>query len=487
MTEIKILIYTDSKEITLSPGTETEKRPWSVSILREILEAQMSPFLNFKLDVVNRYENPPQPRRIDDKLLEPYHQVWVFGVYQSKFDGKFSEDFGGPDNELNEGEIEALKKHMQKRGVLIAGDHSDMPPGKDKADIKEFLCLGKALGGAIPRAGELRKWVGEPTAAFTSSFNTLAVTALFNDTKDGADSDDVPQKLLLEPLNEMLPHHPIMGGKDQKDNDRPINIFPDHIHEGEVTLPGKLGDDWPPLGVPSKEKPSPVVIARGCDKRSCRSRPVLAVYDPPESLNAGRIVADSTWHHYFDINLQGLKAAGEQSAFFLLKQYYRHVAFFLAPLEIRQEVSRAILDWTLRQPEVWEEKNNEPLRVGKVALRHLSEVATRYEIFEMLQHVMLSKAKSDSEVAEIKTVDFPQLSAGHWQFPSRELVVGSIVKGHYKAAFDRLTMKDTDAVLDVADALTTASATGIKQAFEVHKTELNRVQSATKKYLKLLD
>lgn len=504
MTEIKILIYTDTKDISLTPDDPTQRATWSVSILRDVLEAPTSPFVKFSVEVINRYENPQQPRKIDAGLLQGFDQIWIFGKYQCNFGTVFDEKFGGPENELRQDEIDALRDWMTVHGVLIAGDHSDAdprrppPPAGTAPPIKEFLCLGTALGQKVPRAGELRKWVGPPTSLADSSFDTLVQLSRKASgdiqQKDEPDSDAVPQQYLLELFGPAsLPQpHPLLIGKDPDDNDTHLDLFPDHVHEGEVVVPSKLDDDWPPAGAPSKDKPRPVIIARGCDKRRCESRAVLAIYDPPEGVKAGRILADSTWHHYFNVNIRGLRDSSDDSAFLLLQQFYRHVAFFLAPLEKRQEVTGALLDRMLQDPEVWEEKGNLPIVVGKVALEYLSRVATRYEITEMLQHVMLSKAKTDSDAVDLRGVDFPQASAGITALPARELVVGHIVKSHYLEAARRLqpggeTMDATGAV-DAAspDARTTAAA-GVETAFRTHGKLLAQIGSATRKYLKILE
>lgn len=477
MTEIKILIYTDTKDISLNPDQK-----WSVSILRDILEAPISPFLKFTVKVVNRYENPPEPLKIDTALLKSHDELWLFGKYQNNFDGAFNPLFGGPRNELEQDEIDALSDWMTDHGVLIAGDHSEEPPQSPPppppVPTKDFLCLGAALGRKVPRAGELRKWDGKPTVRPDSSFNTLVLLR----EKADPDSDDVPQQYILERIGPNGLSHPLLIGKDTKNNDSSLDLFPDHVHEGEVVIPNSLGGNWPPLGVPQKDKPRPIVIARGCDKRNCESRPVLAVYDPPESIGAGRIVADSTWHHYFNINIKGLRDASDNSPFLLLQQFYRHVAFFLAPAESRVKVGRAMMDWMLNDPEVWEEKRNDPTRVGDVALKQLSAVATRYEITEMLQQAMLSKAKTDSEVAAVRAVDFPQMSAGITALPSRELVVGHIVQSNYREV--ALRSKSGEGLTD-ADVHSVAAA-GIEDAFRSHGRRLAQIGSVTKKYLKIL-
>ena len=490
MTEIKILIYTDgvdTKAVSLRPDA-----PFSVSILRDVLEAPTSPFLKFSVEVVNRYENPQQPRKIDDALLARFDQIWIFGVFQIAVPGSFDTDAGGPDNELDINEVAALKKWMVTHGVLIAGDHSEVsplhpPPPAPRPPVEEYLCLGRALGHKIARAGELRQWVGPPTASDDSSFNTLVQRR----SKDDPDSDVVPQQYLLKPFGPDGMPHPLLVGKDVKNNDTRLDLFPDHIHEGMVILPKKpLGDDWPPEGALPEQKPQPVVIARGCDKRNCDSRDVLAIYDPPEGM-AGRIIADSTWHHYLNVNLKGLKNSGDPVPFLLLQQFYRHVAFFLAPHQKRLEVTGAMLDQMLRRPEVWEEKGNKPEAIGKVALKYLSEVATRYEIAEMLQHVIASKA-TEAQAANLRGISFPQMSEGVTLLPARELVVGHIVSSHYREAAARRqqaagTAENAAVVTEAVPPDPRAvAAAGVKMAFRSHGERLAEIERVTKKFLEIL-
>lgn len=474
MVTINIMIYTDTDAIS-----EDEKRIWSVSILKNILETKVSDFVEFKLKVVNRYETPASPKKIDLTLLNQYDEVWMFGRYTKNVGTVFEPTFGGPENELDRRERRALWKWMEAGGVLIAGDHSEPAPGGKPTDPPDtFLCLGRALGKHVPRAGQLRDWEGPPTNLDSSSFNTLVTTAQLDVTNDQAQKDEVPQKLLLRIGSNDLPH-PLFHGRNANGDFKLIDVFPDHRHEGQVIIPEKLNKEWPPYNErDGRKKPRPIIVADGCDKRDCHSSPVLAVYDG-DGQRVGRIVADSSWHHYFDLNLRGLQKAEPNPAFQLLKQFYPNLALYLAPAHKRYEIAWAMLNWVVNHPEVREERGNEALVVGRVAVFVLAQVATSYEISEMLQTFIPDALKRQAQV-----FDFPPLVAGIRTLPPQELIIGAIVNQF----FDR-----ESAALAAGHSLIKEAGNaggniikGLKSAFNSHRDEVTKIASVSDEYLKLL-
>ncbi len=142
-------------------------------------------------------------------------------------------------------------------------------------------------------------------------------------------SDDQPQKLTAV-LQAGLAH-PILQGPDG-----PLAIFPDHMHEGEVALPWTLNDTLTFNGQSFLEYPSldghqegPSIIARGtvngghttvvegslCEQQNFvsdgtptapggRSLDILCAYDG-HKVGVGRVVTDSSFHHYIDLNVIG--------------------------------------------------------------------------------------------------------------------------------------------------------------------------------------
>lgn len=470
MITINILIYTDSKDIS-----EQENAVWSVSTVKTLIEGKSSPFARYKVEVINRYEGfkdedfpgkAEVPQKLTCDLLKRFDEIWFFGTYQVNVDQPWHQLDGGRENELDCDELKGLTSWMRTGGVLMGGDHSvHEPKGTPADDPKTFLCLGKALGHRVPRAGQLRKWDGPPTNLENTSFNTLA----HNLASDNAQRDEVPQVLKLVKGTGGSFHRLLMG-RVPPGIDIPIDVFPDHKHEGEVIVPDPLDCEWPPFDdKDDSKKPEPAIIAFGCDKRFCESKPVLAVYDG-DTLNVGRIVADSSWHHYFDINLLGLKGAVKNSVWELMSQFYTNVALYLAPLDTRREMSRAMIDWIANHPDVKEEKGNLPFIIGEVALSRLSQLATRFELSELLQSGLpLEEVKSVDQFA-----DFLPQTPGLGPGLPQELVLGSIVARHYAAASARLRSDVADAELLTSENVI---AEGLKDAIRTHRAWLSQVAS----------
>ena len=154
-------------------------------------------------------------------------------------------------------------------------------------------------------------------------------------------SDDIAQLLTLP----SGPVHPILQGPNG-----PITMFPDHMHEGEVITPWRFDDTLTfngqsfveyPVGAlnaydPGGWQEKPIIIAGGDvinghstpreEGKPCegafRADPaqtigkrinVLCAYDGRnaetttyfQSPGVGRVVTDSSFHHYLDLNLIG--------------------------------------------------------------------------------------------------------------------------------------------------------------------------------------
>ena len=255
--------------------------------------------------------------------------------------------------------------------------------------------------------------------------------------------------------------------------------MPDHPHEGEVVIPESLESDWPPFNESDGKKklPRPVVVALGFDRRVNRAAPVLAVYDG-DSHKVGRIVADSSWHHFFDVNLIGIsKDPSPGAAFDLLGQFYRNVAHYLTPLATRQQIAKEMLNWIMFHPGMMEERGSDPLRLGRIARHYLSKAATPFEIAEMLQVSTPDDLKATDSPVEFTTVD----SDGANQLPTQQVVLGSIVGLHYRVASDRLRAELKGAQPTDSDPLTIGDdqivEEGIREAFRYHNAR--RVQLAS--------
>jgi hypothetical protein len=267
--------------------------------------------------------------------LTLYNVLWIFG-----YEGW---DYGNPlGTPIGQAETEAIVRFMNGGGgVFATGDHAG---------------LGSNIGGWIPRVRTMRKWFARPQdlppgyPAQALDFKGAAVTLVnwpgaSNDPvqlgradtlqKNPGDtdaefqfddqSDAIPQTLTL-PGGTV---HPILQGHGGS-----ITSFPDHMHEGEVVTPlnieqrvtvnGHAVLEYPSVG---GVQPRPQVIATGnvlgghitnIDGSQCEQANfsgdatpsvantigILCAYDGWPA-GVGRIVTDSSFHHYMDLNLIG--------------------------------------------------------------------------------------------------------------------------------------------------------------------------------------
>jgi hypothetical protein len=150
--------------------------------------------------------------------------------------------------------------------------------------------------------------------------------------------------------------HPLLCGPEGV-----IEEFPDHMHEGEVfeddqveldrelDIPGYEGPEYPParpevlariLDLPGVEPfrgPVPRVIAHGYTTHEVRERfALLGVYDG-DPAGVGRVVVDSTWHHWLSMNLYGFRHTRPR-VYRLMQTYFRNVALWLARPQQRAEM-----------------------------------------------------------------------------------------------------------------------------------------------------
>ena len=274
------------------------------------------------------------------QVIDSYDQIWCFGA-----SGPFTQD----------DELAALTTWMNKGGGLFAtGDHST---------------LGEGLCSRIPRIGTMRAWSnaqgvppggGQDRIDTNRPFNAaeIAGNEVIEFERQG---DTLPQKINWVAwlthrhfpwTIHRRPHpvlcHPTLG---------PIDVMPDHPHEGvvfdhvaqpDVDIPaitisnaynfnGVTGNEYPTVnGV----RPLPLVIARG---RTLSDPPLqhekmdspakvfsmISVYDG-HRIGIGRAATDSTWHHWMNINITQLETAGGAN-WEKIKRYYLNLALWLAP------------------------------------------------------------------------------------------------------------------------------------------------------------
>ncbi len=327
----------------------------------------------------------------DDSSLADLAEVWLFGFESG--DG------------LARLEMEAISKFMEKGGgVFATGDHNR---------------LGSALCGQIPRVRSMRRWATEPAPP------DMGLTRI--DSRVGDELyDAIPQTIYptiyRSPYDwEFAPRecpHPVLCGPLGS-----INVLPDHEHEVLVEVPKKLNADFVIDGKPYAEYPNykgkplpPEVIAHGINQRDGSCFGVVGAYDGHliEDRKRGRIVVDSSWHHFINENLnqyryhfqraqaayqngsvpdpKSLEAAGHYSQ---IRAYFKNTARWLAKPSVQSSLQWKVL-CALRKHSRIEmalesEKPENPLPylldLGVKARQALRGVASDHEFWSLSKHL----------------------------------------------------------------------------------------------------
>lgn len=271
-----------------------------------------------------------------DALLDDFDEVWLFGVLT-----------GAP--YLSAGEVAAVEKFMDNGGgVLAMGDHEN---------------LGLGLCGGIKRIRSMRKWwyfgaippgmLQAPDGVNLTRNDTVHAPLPNTDVNAGQQYDATPQTIFprynyawnyWKPYRRVKYPHPILCGPRGA-----IKVMPDHQHEGDCIMPDPSF---------ASEYPGGVAVEIVADGRNVVGRTksnfagtftvsdprpfgLLGVWDGHNSAaNKGRVVVDSTWHHWFNINLYGLQAENGNEYKDILA-YFRNVAIWLAPKTRQTEMWRA--------------------------------------------------------------------------------------------------------------------------------------------------
>jgi hypothetical protein len=280
--------------------------------------------------------------------IDDYDQVWFFGD-EPGLDGN---DPKLPDSTildpkyrpLDDDELLIIAEWMDRGGgVFAAGDHS---------------ILGASMCHRIPRVRRMRRWTHAQQVPPIDGDERNETLVHAPEGELDREGDRWPQRIypVLRADDRWFGAlgnfpHPIMCGRAGA-----IDHFPDHMHEGalfdndEVRLNDPLdipGYEHAEFPVPQPvvaasidglvaaadffgDRPRPEIIAYGLTSHGDAPRrfPMVGVYDG-EPVGVGRIVVDSTWHHWFSMNLAGLRklSPGYYAA---MQDYYRNIALWLA-------------------------------------------------------------------------------------------------------------------------------------------------------------
>lgn len=344
-TKIRILFVIDGERITEgSSGGEFGLGP-VLDTLRDISFAYWVRFL------VTLRDRDTGFRFTDaDFDIDQYDQIWFFGDWPAEEandpsfpDSRIEDAKYGP---MTDAELELLAAWMNAGGgVFATGDHT---------------LLGASMCHKIPRVRSMRQWThaqGVPSFADSDRNETLQGRPAIG--PDAAEGDRYPQRIYpVFRRDSDWPFifgqwpHPLLCGPNSV-----IDEFPDHMHEGAVIedadvvlndklLPGSTEDEYPIIpivvgptvaagppvgGEPFVRRVRPRVIAHGMTTNLESPRTsfaMIAAFDG-DPADVGRVVVDSTWHHWFSMNLIGLR---DQAPGFYrnMQAYYRNIGLWLA-------------------------------------------------------------------------------------------------------------------------------------------------------------
>lgn len=275
---------------------------------------------------------------------DKYDEVWLFGFETDYHNGNSYSTRNTnrdryPANRLGNDELVNLSKHMDRGGgVFATGDHGS---------------LGVCLGGSVKRVKSMRLWED------TQNGDVGMMNIERNDTNQpGRDidlfsdqCDDIPQPLDLKLYSSWATQmllirypHPLMCSKFGR-----IDVFPDHPHEGECRLPEDIDSIYEfdqtseyPLASDGQTRISPEIIAHsrvlagvtsgGKDPTKAQNFGAISIYDG-HRINIGRVVCDSTWHHFINFNLIGIDENSLLSAYLNipLSDPNKHTGFLSTP------------------------------------------------------------------------------------------------------------------------------------------------------------
>ena len=468
---IKILLYTDDPDDVVP--YEDDRKDLGLFKMLEHLKAREPASAKFSTKWVSR--NSSNQTHADQKLHDgleaerqtghPFDEIWFFGIHQAN-KRKFSNGVfrGGFESELTENEVSALRLWMDAGGgVLMAGDHGHprpddtLPstnPGCPGLADAPFLGRGRALGRCVPRAGLLRTWEGKPTNESQDSNNTIA--------NSGLDTDQVPQQLFHvkvdangEPDNNGQPHT-IFSYKP----DRWIEFLPDHLHEGEVVEPQNLDSNlWP-------NQIKPYVVAHSFDSQHAKPVNLLVTYNG-DLANVGRIVADSSWHHYFNVNVSPFRhPAAPDSPADQIGQFYANLAIWLSGRSLRKNMALAML-WRLATYTALMEPLGDVRNIGKSANSILLQVASTCEIREIIQAMV---------PARYGMLPFVPGAATLSHLPSQELLLGCILDSYHNEMIRDETSDESYVPLEVDEVI----EKGFIRALEDHLSQLEALATETR-------
>lgn len=370
MHTVKILIVTDGGGGYQRPTAIPPPGNTAFHLGEFVQVLQDTDWVGFNLQITKAHRRNPAGAgadvvdlRFDTHDLSQYDEILLFAIERDDTVA----------NRVTAAEVQAISNFMDAGGgVFATGDHED---------------LGAGLCREIPRVRNMRRWyydtapAGFPVAPSGSSADRHDTTrqgfdALyqFSDQSDTIAQEITPRLYFGGGNRYFLWRypHPLLCSPHGV-----VRHLPDHPHEGQCEVPANLGltvlgQDEYPLLPGSSTRLAPELVATGrvigghnlLDNSGGLVKPtvnektfgVIGAYDGHRIVRGGtrlgRVVVDSTWHHFFNVNLMGAQTAGidgsggdpvKERGFYaplnpgqadhyrMIKHYFRNIVYWLIP------------------------------------------------------------------------------------------------------------------------------------------------------------
>ena len=297
--------------------------------------------------------------------LADFDQIWLFAVASS--------------GNITSNEVTAIEKYMDDGGGLFAtGDHG---------------ALGKAMCGAIKRVRDMRYWddtdpsnsvnevsmtgrrrndTNQPQPGQSSSFNSL-------DQADG-----IPQRIAVRTFTGGNPH-PILSVPNSVNPSGLADIMPDHPHEGECKPEIVFNHNGQSISTQILAFSFVVGGNTSGSKTPVdpHAFPSIAVWDG-WGAKAGRIVVDSTWHHFinFNVNGAGTPLTGLSDADFgVVRRYYMNIIQWMSRRRYYACIRLPLIVKLLNDSDIVEANLNQPnLPLKEISLADLNSIGALAEV-----------------------------------------------------------------------------------------------------------
>ncbi len=440
----------------------------------------------------------------ENRSISYYEEIWIFSISSTA-------------NELDTAtELPVLEDYMSNGGgVFATGDHAD---------------LGAGVCENIPRVKSMRKWRvvdGAPTGNGPTRIDTNVPSSVFSPDFD-LQSDSLAQRIYpvwqgTFDSTDYLPH-PVLEMPDGK----AVTHLPDHPHEGKCVIPNVLD----PAEYPEDDggvQVAPELIAYGVSGGAGfnGSKPsitppelfgVLGAYDGHQA-GIGRVVVDSTWHHWLNINLNGTGAGtingviqnglydamlNPTPEYLEIQRYFQNIAAWLEPNRYRIcFVIRFICrrwHWPfIEEFEIIEKPDfGDFVRIGEIIEQTILPFEGKGAMFQLLSEIL-----DATGAPRIVRNTFNPLYRGKETISISPLVRGGVlVHALLGGAFHELmkelpedqfeAMKHTKTVFDKSEddksnPLFRSLASGVNQAMELLKEELHQADALHNDFSKALE